>query len=213
MLRPEHFISDAILEARADALLATYGKRHGYVDHLPIPLDHLVEYHLALNFDCPITPHSTPEIPAALDYQHRAIYLNDLARPLFDRYPGLEQFSIAHEVGHWVLHVDHAALNQLPLIDLGAADMLLCRHQDRSRRELQAERFATYLLMPRDLILDTARTRTLTHWPTLYDVARDIGVSISALVVRLEALGLVFVGSDQSLSSTPPGQRSLEHKN
>ncbi len=208
-LKPEHFISDAVIEERASELLAAYGRRYGYVDRLPIPLEHLVDYHLELAFDCAVIPGSTPQIPAALDYGRRAIYLNDLARPLFDQYPGLENFSIAHEVGHWILHVDHAALNQPGLFEVEQRHALLCRHGDRSRREIQAERFAAYLLMPRDLILAAVDNRALTSWAKLYELAGESGVSISALTVRLAELGLVFVNPDRSLSRTPVGQRSL----
>jgi Zn-dependent peptidase ImmA (M78 family) len=210
-LRPEHFISDTVLEARADALLAAYGRKYGYVDRLPIPLDELVEYHLDLTFDCRVIPDSTAEIPAALDYLGRAIYINDLARPLFNQFPGLERYSIAHEVGHWELHVDHAVLGQLSLFEREGTEPLLCRHQDRSRREVQAEKFAAYLLMPRDLVLQAVSGRTLTAWPQIYELAHEMGVSITALRIRLSDLGLVFVHADGSLSRSRPGQNSFDH--
>lgn len=209
-LKPEHFITDKALEERATSLLSDYGAKHGFVHHLPIPLEHLVEYHLDLTFDCITIPGSTPEIPAALDYQRRAIYLNDLARPLFDAFPGLENFSIAHEVAHWILHVDGASEHQLSLFEAEERLPLLCRHRDKSQREMQAERFAGYLLLPRDLVLSALKGRELTSWPVLYDVAREAGVSITALTVRLAGLGLVFAGANRTLSRTPPGQVSLK---
>jgi hypothetical protein len=209
-LKQEHFISDTVLEERATQLLAAYGQRYGYVDHLPIPLDHLIEFHLELAFDCCVIPGSTPEVPAALDYHRRCIFLSDLARPLFDQYPGLEAYSIAHEVGHWILHVDHSALGQPSLFEVERErEPLLSRHQDRSPREIQAEKFAAYLLMPRDLMLATVENHMLTNWPTLYELAGAIGVSISALTRRLAELDLVFVTAERQLSRSRPGQISL----
>lgn len=188
-LKPEHFISDGTLEQRATELLAEYERRHGHVDRLPIPLEHLVEYHLGLTFDCIEIPGSTSQMPAALDYEQRTIYLNDLARPLFDEFPGLENYSIAHEVGHWILHVDHATLGQTSLFETGQHYALLCRHQDQGRREIQAERFAGYLLMPRDLARYRNRAGTVIVAGPLQDCTRGerqhFGTHCSACPTRL----------------------------
>ncbi len=211
-LKPEHFISDETLEARASQLLADYGKNHGLVDRLPIPLEHLLEYHLGLTIDCDVVEGAGPDIPAALDYWHRTIRLNDRARPLFDQFPGLEAFSIAHEVAHWVLHVDQAVLGQPSLLGVDPYPPILCRHRDTNRREIQAEKFAAYLLMPRDLFFHAIQDTPVTTWSGLYSVARAIGVSISALTIRLTELGVVFAGKDGTLSRFPSGQPSLRHK-
>jgi len=169
-----------------------------------------LEYHLGLTIDCDVLEGAGPDVPAALDYWSRTIRLNDRARPLFDQFPGLETFSIAHEVVHWVLHVDHAVLNQPALLGVEPSPPHLCRHQDRSRREIQAEKFAAYLLMPRDLFFQAIHGKPVTSWSALYQIAREMGVSITALTVRLAELGVVFVGANRSLSRAPSGQIGLD---
>jgi Zn-dependent peptidase ImmA (M78 family) len=46
--------------------------------------------------------------------------------------------------------------------------------------------------MPEDLVRQEVRSLNLTQWPSLYRLAEAFGVTISALVVRLKELGLIF---------------------
>ena len=83
-----------------------------------IPHQFICEEPLAI--DCDVIAEAGPDVPAALGYWNRTIRVNDRARTLFEQYPGLETFSLAHEIGHWILHVDHAALDQPSLPGTGA---------------------------------------------------------------------------------------------
>ena len=83
------------------------------------------------------------------------------------------RFTIAHEIGHFVLHSD--------LIGDGIGDDGLYRSHLRSARESEANRFAANLLMPAELIEKAAANGA----DTIADLARVFQVSRSAMSIRL----------------------------
>ena len=86
-----------------------------------------------------------------------------------------DRFTIAHELGHFVLHHDHEANSPASFQRYG-----------RSRRETEANAFAGALLMPADLFKDAWRRLDGNLWA----VAREFQVSQSAADVRCQVLGL-----------------------
>lgn len=63
----------------------------------------------------------------------------------------------------------------------------------------QANRYAAALLMPRDLVLRTIDGIDLTTWPVLYRLAERFEVTVTALRIRLEGLGLLHVAADGTI--------------
>lgn len=102
---------------------------------------------------------------------------------------GRRRFTVAHECGHWVLHV------------AGSGEEVCCRPQDISeqdvadgdrvrqlrQREAQANAFARELLMPEPLIVEQA-AQTGTN---LAAMAERFDVSVPAIRLRLLTLGLL----------------------
>lgn len=84
------------------------------------------------------------------------------------------RFTIAHELGHYVLHPD--------LIGDGITDDALYRSRLGDPIERQANRFAANLLMPWDLIIESTRSGL----DTVEKLAEKFEVSKSAMSVRLE---------------------------
>ena len=119
---------------------------------------------------------------------------------------GFENSSIAHEIGHWVLHVnqDEAKKNipqtDLPWDNVTQQEIFLSRTRkeqkihgtpnqtEDNRQEWQAQYFASCLLMPRHVLEDKRRGRDLTNWKHLYAMADELGVTISNLTHRLQDL-------------------------
>ena len=66
-------------------------------------------------------------------------------------------------------------------------------------RELQAHRFMGFLLMPSHVLLEAVREVDLLSWPMLYELRDRLQVTITALKVRLERLGLLYVTEDGKL--------------
>lgn len=97
-----------------------------------------------------------------------------------------QRFTIAHEIGHHVLHaetlrqgihVDKAIMRRDTLSTTGTDDF-----------EIQANVFASELLMPRDLIASLAAQLDLDDERQLLECANKIQVSVAALQFRLAAL-------------------------
>ena len=84
--------------------------------------------------------------------------------------PSRLRMSLAHEVGHLILHQGEA-------------------FADRRQAELEATQFASSFLLPRDSMI-ACGVRT-AHLNTLLDLKQQWGASIAALVYRLHTLGLL----------------------
>ncbi len=84
------------------------------------------------------------------------------------------RFTIAHELGHYVLHRDE--------IGDGITDDALYRSRLGGSLERQANRFAANLLMPWELVIEA----TNLDFDTVDKLAAKFEVSRSAMSVRLE---------------------------
>ena len=109
--------------------------------------------------------------------------LNDTRVSSFEANPGLQRFTVAHEVGHWLFHADEARSATLPMLD---ATRTLCHDGARTPAEIQADLFASYLLMPTDRLRPELPPSPWRGWPTVYRLAGKFAVSPTAMVVRLE---------------------------
>jgi hypothetical protein len=70
------------------------------------------------------------------------------------------------------------------------------------------EHYAAVLLMPEPLVRELARQGDLAGWPFHYQLAEAFGVTISAMIVRLKELGLVFDVVDRAIVVENPAFRS-----
>lgn len=122
----------------------------------------------------------------ALRAEDRVVMLNDQRIPDFEKTPGLERFTGGHEVGHWICHGDEARSGVLPMMEGGRT---WCRDGSKEPTEIQADRFASYLLMPTDRLRPLLPTSPWRGWPAVYRLAETFGVSATAMIVRLERAG------------------------
>lgn len=100
------------------------------------------------------------------------IFYNDKARPERQR------FTLAHELGHFVLHRDsHASFNcDKESIYTGADTLKLI--------EREADEFASNLLMPGDLLRQRISGKRI-DFHLLGELAKEFGVSLEAMCIRL----------------------------
>jgi Zn-dependent peptidase ImmA (M78 family) len=153
------FLADKAIEAEAALLLSEYGEQCGPVSAPPVPIDEIIELHLKLTFEI----RNLQQLFRAADV-HGAIWINE-GRLAVDqsldpsrnpRKLGRYRYTLGHETGHWRLHRHHYLKDaaQRSLFDREAgAPAYICRSSQKPRVEVQADRFAAYLLMPRDLVL------------------------------------------------------------
>lgn len=100
------------------------------------------------------------------------IYLSPHTSPLRDNY------TIAHELGHYFLHTDLNAKNT-------ELDYISFNRYGSDKKEQQANRFAAALLMPKELFIEKYRENNDVSLLSGY-----FGVSSPAVEVRIDCLGL-----------------------
>ncbi len=114
---------------------------------------------------------------------------------------GFGESTIAHEIGHWVLHIDTEKVNSYSRLKQKGVDVkvkpFLCRNGDSlARIEWQAQYFAGCLLMPQHILTELKQGKDLTKWQHLYRMAQQLGVTISNLTTRLQDLGWISLDAD-----------------
>lgn len=136
------------LRARANSLLQT----HNPAGHIPIPIEEIVEFGFGIN----IIP-----IPGLLTvHEVDAFTAKDLRSIMVDlstvesRSPNRYRFSLAHELGHVVLHADvYAQIEFLSIREWKQVVMSL-PEKDREWLEWQAYSFAGLILVPREPLME-----------------------------------------------------------
>jgi IrrE N-terminal-like domain len=128
----------------------------------------------------------------------KEIYLNE-AFPLIMDSSGFYQSTLAHEIGHWLLHVDLEDTG-IPATESERERVFLCKSLDEQKvkvrhektpeewREWQAQYFASCLLMPVDKLEEVRQGRNLTNWQHLKAISDELGVTSSNLCNRLQDL-------------------------
>lgn len=151
---------------------------------------------------------------AVIKPKDKLILMNSSQESLFKEKIGTMNFSKAHELGHWVLHVtDQGAYEQL---SFDTTEIYYCRSfNKRPPEELQADMFASSLLMPKPIItgaIDDLKKKRNVSFSDLYELKDLFEVSISALVTRINRLELLFIGEDKKIYTSKDaaqGQQTL----
>lgn len=152
------YLTDRDFENEASLLLAEYGLQHGVVSAPPVPIDEVVELHLGLCLEF-----KDMQQLFGVDDVHGALWVNQMRIGIDHRLDpsdnpamlGRFRFTLAHEAGHWRLHrqLFKRAANQLQLLpETAERPEYICRSSDSEPIEYQANRFASCVLMPRDLV-------------------------------------------------------------
>lgn len=114
---------------------------------------------------------------------------------------GFGESTIAHEIGHWVLHIDTEKIDSYSRLKQKGVDVkvkpFLCRNGDSlAKIEWQAQYFAGCLLMPQHILTELKQGKDLSKWQHLYQMAEQLGVTISNLTIRLQDLGWISLNAD-----------------
>lgn len=198
------YISPEEMNNLASSILEKAGHAtswHGIIEKTDI--DALIEFEYGLDIKWENIDHLADDgvVLAAIAPARKIIYMNDSQRVLFKEKMGTMNFSKAHELGHWVLHVteqqDYEQLSFAP------DEMYYCRNTlRRSPEEVQADMFAASILMPREIIsgaIDELKINRRVTFPDLYRMKDAFEVSISALTNRLHELNLLYIAPDKKI--------------
>lgn len=105
-------------------------------------------------------------------------------------HPNRQRFTIAHELGHYVLHPKAGTV----FVD---RSIIFFRDSDSAKgvdhREMEANAFAAELLMPENEVMEQLDDQQIDAFDDLpvRRLAARFGVSAQALTIRLTKLGLV----------------------
>lgn len=95
-----------------------------------------------------------------------------------------QRFTIAHELGHYFLHQDYLKSEEIHIDTMYRA--VEKANEEEKERERQVDYFAGALLMNRTLLEKLYKENN-----SIQDLADIFNVSVSAMTVRLDILGLL----------------------
>src|SRR3954454_23197017 len=156
------YLPEKRIERDAAALLAEFEQARSVQIDTPVPIEGIIEKHLKLRLEfddmyqllgiprCPFL--IEPDILGAMVINERRIVIDEYLDP--EENPSQEgryRFTLAHETGHWQLHRNLSANDQMQIsmFDKPVAPAMICRSSEvRKRQEWQANFYASCLLMP-----------------------------------------------------------------
>lgn len=225
------FLKDGMIEFQANALIRSYEGIHGTIDTLHTPVEDILERTLGLTLEVDDFTRGQyfgevgDDVLGFIAIKDKAIFINQNIDPLHNStaLQGRFFFTLAHEVGHYVLHkelfTEYHAQQDFFGHEEQQRPAILCRHPDddttpmRPFIEQHADKFASYLLMPAQRVTlamhqhfggDTPLTfADLDNMGGMYKalapMAEDLKVSIKALRIRMEKMNLLSDGTQPCL--------------
>jgi Zn-dependent peptidase ImmA (M78 family) len=188
------FIPTKTIEDKAFNLLQKYSSNNNWQISFPIPVELIIE--TELKYSNSVENLGDERILGAIDQVNKIIYTNENVQNKFDKYKGLYEFTLAHEIGHWDLHCNYLE-TQLTINEIQVS--LICRDGDNDFKEVQANKYAAALLMPELLVKEKLKNLDYLNWSALYKISEAWQVSISALKNRLESLNLLYYDDEKKV--------------
>lgn len=179
--------------AAAQAVLRDFEQRYEVAEAPPVPVERVAIALLGVFLDeaddiraLPGAPSDQGRLSGMLDAEEMVIWVD---RGEARRSPGRRRFTIAHEIGHLVLHVPrfHEVFCDRPADIQEIEEPAAARLPEPRRREREANVFARELLMPETLVTEQAHA-TGFNLPAL---AKRFEVSVPAIRLRLRLLKLL----------------------
>lgn len=213
VFRPFRYISKLEIEATALDIWLQISRSQG---ELPLPIDaSIIAEFLGLDlvWDS-IAKDEQGAIAARILPLEKLIEINENIPQLKG---GFGESTIAHEIGHWVLHIDTEQVERFIRLQQKGMNVrvkpFLCRSSNLARIEWQAQYFAGCLLMPQHILTRLKQDKNLTRWQHLYQMAQELGVTISNLTTRLQDLGWIYVDSDTRQISVERSYKNMYPNN
>lgn len=135
----------------------------------------------------PNAPDDHGHLSGMLDPNEMVIWID---RAETSRSPGRRRFTIAHEIGHFRMHLPVGGVfldRPQDVVEVSSAGESTPEESDHRRREREANEFARALLMPEPLVVEHAEASGFN----LAALAERFEVSVPAMRLRLRVLGLL----------------------
>ena len=146
-----------------------------------------------------VPEHANETVLAGLAPRRKTVIFNENRQTVIDGTPGLYRTVLAHEIGHWELHVDRASIHQEGIPGMGEHLQFLFRSEKQSWDEKNAHLFMSYLLVPQELLDPMIKGIQTFDWPFLYSLRDMFDVTISVIKIRLERMGLLYVDKEGNI--------------
>lgn len=203
LFKPYIFYSKEEIENKANEILHNMQILDNIAVKIPIDITKVCDYlKLSINI-VEILPDEHGLIAAKILPLERKILINSGISEMLGAFT---MSTIAHEIGHWVLHINHEdsdslseKINNIDINEQNQALSFLCRSTSitiskfEGFEEWQAQYFASCLLMPRGILQELSKGRDLTNWSHIYAIKDELGVTISSLINRLQNLGWIYI--------------------
>lgn len=221
------FLQENEIENAANLLLKAYEDQFETKLVPPIPVDEIVECCLEIDFRFNNLEKmlQRKDVLGAIWIEDKKIVIDESLDPSTNpQITGRFNFTLAHEAGHWTLHRNHylALSKQIGLFESKNDPSIICRDGDNAPEEWQANTFASYLLMPQQMIFNVWEEINGTMRPELIseglnnrsqladknfassvDIARQMskifGVSAQAMQIKLKKVGLLKTSIETSV--------------
>ena len=216
------FLTDREFEEEAALLLAEYERFGVSVTVPPIPIDDIIEEYLKIAIEFRDLRMEYPEgdVLGAIYFNEKKIAVdNRLVPEDFPAMRGRYRFTLAHELGHWRLH-RHLYLRRPDERELFSGippkpDLVLrSRHSDP--KEFQANRFASCVLMPLEMVRHAWREwrgeLEPIYLPDLRADAGSEGTDEIVLENAMRPLAATFHVSPEAMRIRAEGMRMLFRK-
>lgn len=185
-------LSDEQIELKAAIFRKTALDELQIKKTIPVPIEQIAEIYLGYDFEFVQDSTQLPlDVIGGIDFDSKTIIINASIEDHVGRY----NFTIAHEIGHHELHKNLFLKNR-------SGTRIMCRGgTNRPIEELQADRFAEALIMPKKTIIKHFNAmkgykiyskRSRRGLASKMVQATDLSnVSISAMEMRLVHLNLI----------------------
>ena len=195
MVKGVRFIPEEKIEEKAITLLEKAEEQGIYQFKSCTPIDLIAEKTLKLQIKFANLNEDLEGVLGALDISNKSIWIdNSLSDDNNSTLMSRCNFTIAHEFGHYILHKKLYNEENIQLYHYGDNQTNAIKNM-----ETQADRFASYLLMPTIPLMRklSSINQNQPFEKTLFELTRFFKVSKEAMIIRLKKLGLVDVGYKQ----------------
>jgi hypothetical protein len=183
------------LQLQAEKTLARFQRRFGFPNSPPIPVEMIAQALYGLRCESRKLERFSKSRLGVLSVEDGILYTDERC----NRHRSV--FTIAHEIGHWVLHEDKQWL-ELPdntgMIPIWRSRSTQAKTEKKKARlrEIEANQFASALLMPRAFLFSEAKKYKIIDAEAVCELAHLFDVSLEASICRIEDLSrhLAWVG-------------------
>jgi len=154
--------------------------RRGYAGILPVPLEQIAKRE---GIKIELTPLDDDLSGMSFIKNGVAVIVLNL-----NHHPNRRRFTLAHEIGHHLMHVSYLTNNVH--VDKSVLNRDNVSSQAVDLKEIEANAFAAELLMP-EIELRKYQHVDFNDDAFLYALAKKLKVSVTALTYRLTNLGMV----------------------